>query len=63
MRTKYVLKLTRDDIKKIKAYYRTKQDNFMIRNNRKQWFINAYVATQLFKPYFPITVSSGIVFN
>eukprot|EP01084_Bolivina_argentea_P089177 160956_1 len=48
---KYILKLTRDDIKHIKAYYRTKQDNFMVRNNRKQWFINAYFAAQLFKSY------------
>lgn len=57
---KYALKLTRDDIKHVKAYYRSKQDNLQIRNHRVLWFINSYVAAKLFEPYFPLSISSEI---
>eukprot|EP01084_Bolivina_argentea_P170837 296005_1 len=57
---KYILALTRDDIKHIKAYYRSKPDNFEIRNNRKQWFIDCWCATKLFEHCFPISISSQI---
>ena len=41
-------KLTRDDIKHIKAFYRSKQDNFQKFNNRKQWFIKRNIEQNLF---------------
>eukprot|EP00485_Elphidium_margaritaceum_P004187 CAMPEP_0202691952 /NCGR_PEP_ID=MMETSP1385-20130828/6489_1 /ASSEMBLY_ACC=CAM_ASM_000861 /TAXON_ID=933848 /ORGANISM="Elphidium margaritaceum" /LENGTH=933 /DNA_ID=CAMNT_0049347417 /DNA_START=26 /DNA_END=2827 /DNA_ORIENTATION=+ len=52
---KYVYKLSRADVKRVEAYYRSKADNAQIRRHRQQWFISTYVAAKLFSPYFPIT--------
>lgn len=57
---KHIMKLSSDDTKHIQAYYRAKQDNFQIRNNRKQWFIDSYAASKLFAPYFPVSVNEEL---